>query len=462
MTPRKKAKENPVIKEQDIEATIEAEEPAPVKAAKQKKSPKKKKTESKAEAEPESADIKSETEDTKVATPSKRKKTTKAKSASGSDTETKPRVKRPRKPKVTEPEEPFKMRNTSVKMLIGAHVSMAKAIANSITNANQIGANSFALFLKNQRKWVSPDMKPEDVSDFHARLKGYNYDPQKHILPHGSYLINLANDDAEKQGQAYECFLDDLKRCEQLNIGRYNFHPGSTASCTREKGIQNVATNINKAIAETKNVKIVIENMAGHGNIIGGPFEELASIIDQVEDKSRVGVCLDTCHLFAAGHDLRTQEAYDTLMTNFDTIVGLKYLAGMHLNDSKADLGANKDLHQNIGQGYIGLEGFRCLMNDKRLEGLPLVLETPCEDLQKVEDKKVWAKEIELLEWLIGKSHDDPEVITKHKELQDLGAADREKALQAAQKKAIRIEKENTPKKKRGKKVKEESDHSSS
>lgn len=367
-------------------------------------------------------------------------------------TEGEPKKKRQRRPKKTEPEEPLKMRTQGLKMMLGAHVSMAKSISNSIINANHIGANSFALFLKNQRKWISPDMKPEDIEEFKSKCQEFGYDPQKDILPHGSYLINLANDDETKQKQGYDCFLDDLKRCEALNIGRYNFHPGSTASCTREKGIENVAKNINKAIAETTSVKIVVENMAGHGNIIGGPFEELAAIIDQVEDKSRIGVCLDTCHLYAAGHDLRTQEAYDHTFAQFDKIVGMKYLAGMHLNDSKADLGANKDLHQNIGLGYLGLEAFRCVMNDTRLEGLPLILETPCENEEKKEDKSIYPKEIELLEWLIGRSSDDPEVLAKHEELQELGAGSREKALVAAKKKADRIEKMNSPKKPRKKK----------
>lgn len=203
--------------------------------------------------------------------------------------------KKPRSKKNAEPEEQIRMRNRSARMLIGAHVSMAKSIANSVTNANHIGCNAFAMFLKNQRKWVSPDMKSEDIEDFKNRMKELAYDGTKQVLPHGSYLINLAQDEAAKQDQAYECFLDDLKRCELLGIARYNFHPGSTASCTREKGIQNVANCINKAIKETSNVRIVIENMAGHGNIIGGPLEELAEIISQVEAKDRVGVCLDTC-----------------------------------------------------------------------------------------------------------------------------------------------------------------------
>ncbi|BFZ53119.1 DNA-(apurinic or apyrimidinic site) lyase [Savitreella phatthalungensis] len=346
--------------------------------------------------------------------------------------------KRAKTSKDTEPEMPLASRSAS-RMFVGAHVSMAKSIANAVTNANHIGGNAFALFLKNQRKWVSPPMAEEDAAEFRKRMVEFKYDGKTQVLPHGSYLINLANDDGEKRQQAYDCFLDDLKRCERLGITRYNFHPGSTGSTSREKGIANVAACINRAVSETKDVTIVVENMAGHGNIIGGPIEELASIVEQVEDKSRVGVCLDTCHLFAAGHDIRTQDKYDTLISKFDKLVGLKYLCGWHLNDSKADLGANKDLHQNIGLGYLGLEPFRCIMNDARLEGMPLILETPCPNgPDGKEDKSVWAEEIKLLEWLIGKSADDPEVLKRASELAAKGAGDRGKALEAAERKSAK------------------------
>ena len=354
----------------------------------------------------------------------------------------KPKKTRAKSKADAEPAEPLKMRNAATRMFVGAHVSMAKSIANAVSNANHIGANAFAMFLKNQRKWESPQYNLDDVLEFRKRMKEFGYDGDTQVLPHGSYLINLANDDAEKRQQAYGCFYDDLKRCEQLGVARYNFHPGSTASCSREKGIENLAGCINKAIEETNGVKIVVENMAGHGNIIGGPLEELASLLEQVKRKDRIGFCLDTCHLFAAGHDIRTQEKYDALLAKFDELIGLDYLAGWHLNDSKADLGANKDLHQNIGLGYLGLEPFRCIMNDKRLEGMPLILETPADDSSGKEDRSVWAKEIELLEWLIGKASDDPEVLSKAAELFAQGAADREKALGAATRKAEKQEKD--------------------
>lgn len=312
---------------------------------------------------------------------------------------------------------------------------MAKSIANSVTNSVHIGGNAFAMFLKNQRKWKSPSYTAQEIIDFQANTKRLHYNPLLHILPHGSYLINMANSDDDKRQQAYDSFLDELKRCEVLGIGKYNFHPGSTATSSREDGISHLSRCLNNALSETKSVIIVVECMAGHGNVIGGSFEELASIIEQVTIKDRIGVCLDTCHLFAAGYDFRSESKYQVMMQEFDRIVGNKYLAGMHLNDSKADLAAKKDLHANIGWGYIGLEAFRCIMNDKRLEGLPLILETPSEDENKKEDKSIWAKEIKLLESLIGQAPSDPEFLRKAEQLSQLGKHDRDAARQKAEKK---------------------------
>ncbi|KAK9235771.1 xylose isomerase-like protein [Lipomyces kononenkoae] len=293
-------------------------------------------------------------------------------------------------------------------------------VYNAITNGNRIGCNALALFVKQQRRWTSPPIKPEEKDQFGELLKEYKYDASKHILPHGSYLINLANIDGEKNEQAYSAFLDELQRCESLGIGRYNFHPGSTLGLSKPDAIKRVAANINAAIKATKFVKIVLENMAGHGNLIGSTFEDLADVIALVDDKSRVGVCIDTCHTFAAGYDIRTQESYDKMWSEFDKIIGLKYLSGIHLNDSKAPFGSNRDLHQNIGLGFLGLESFRILMNTKHVEGLPMVLETP-----NHKDDAVWGREIKLLEWLIGKSADNPDFVAKRDELWRKGAQER-------------------------------------
>ncbi|KAG8805331.1 hypothetical protein FRC19_007939 [Serendipita sp. 401] len=194
---------------------------------------------------------------------------------------------------------------------VGAHISAAGGIEQAIPNAAKIGAEAFALFLKSQRQWNSKPLSKQSIANFKSRMDTFGYD-LKHVLPHGSYLVNLGNPDKEKREKSYECFLDDLQRCEQVGIGLYNFHPGSTVGgCTVEESIKNIADSLNRAHKATSSVVTVVENMAGAGNIIGGTFEQLAKIIDGVEDKKRVGVCLDTCHLFAAGYDIRTKEAYE-------------------------------------------------------------------------------------------------------------------------------------------------------
>ncbi|KAG5637637.1 hypothetical protein H0H81_003862 [Sphagnurus paluster] len=232
---------------------------------------------------------------------------------------------------------------------VGAHVSAAGGVENAILNAAKIGGNAFALFLKSQRKWTSPPLTAESISSFKARMEQYEY-PSSLVLPHGSYLINLGNIDVAKREKSYECFLDDLKRCEQLGLTLYNFHPGSTVGATTtEKSISLIAECINRAHKETEMVTAVLENMAGAGNVVGGDFAHLAAIIAQVEDKTRVGVCLDTCHMFAAGYDIRKKEDWDATLKKFDDQIGLSYLRGMHLNDSKTPHNSKKDRHESIG-----------------------------------------------------------------------------------------------------------------
>ncbi|KAH8814919.1 xylose isomerase-like protein [Xylogone sp. PMI_703] len=325
-------------------------------------------------------------------------------------------------------------------MYIGAHISAAGGVHNSINNALHIGGNSFALFLKSQRKWVSPPLAPEARDQFKAQCLEHNYDATKHVVPHGSYLVNLAQPDPEKAAQAYDCFLEDLKRCEALGIRLYNFHPGSTGPHPRSEAIKRIAMNLNKAHKATETVVTLLENMAGAGNIIGSKFEDLREIIDLVDDKSRVGVCIDTCHTFAAGYDLRSPESFQETMEKFASTVGLSYLKALHLNDSKAPFSSNRDLHANIGTGFLGLKAFHNVMNFEPFQGLPMVLETPIErkgpDGKMIEDKGIWATEIKLLESLIGANIESDEFKKEEQRLQELGSEDRKKFQAQVDKKA--------------------------
>lgn len=351
-------------------------------------------------------------------------------------------------------------------------------VQNSVTNALHIGANSFALFLKSQRKWNNPPITAEAKNGFISQCKEHHYHANEHVLPHGSYLVNLAQADAEKARQAYDSFVDDLGRCEQLGIKLYNFHPGSTGGDTKAAAIKRIATQLNKAHKATKTVITVLENMAGAGNVVGSTWEDLRDIIALVEDKTRVGVCIDTCHAFAAGYDLRTPEAFKKTVDSFNEIVGAKYLKAFHcesppslsrpplisvltmtwhvVNDSKAPFNSNRDLHANIGTGFLGLRAFHSLMNHEEFQDKPMVLETPIDkkgpDGKTVEDKQVWADEIKLLESLIGMDAETDEFEQMVKELQAEGAEERKKIQDQVDKKS----KTTVKKAKGGKKVKKE------
>lgn len=205
---------------------------------------------------------------------------------------------------------------------------------NSLVNAVSIGANSFALFLKSQRKWDNPPLAAEAKDLFISGCKDHGYSAAEHALPHGSYLVNFAQADATKAGQAYNAFVDDLARCEQLGIKLYNFHPGNTGGEPRPAALARIAAQLNKSHKATESVVTVLENMAGTGNVVGSTWEDLRDIIALVDDKDRVGVCIDTCHAFAAGHDLRTPEAFKETMESFDSIVGAKYLRALHCMSS--------------------------------------------------------------------------------------------------------------------------------
>ncbi|KAJ3513133.1 hypothetical protein NLJ89_g3121 [Agrocybe chaxingu] len=306
------------------------------------------------------------------------------------------------KPKAAETDRSEFLERLETPWKIGAHVSSAGGVENAVVNAAMIGANSFALFLKSQRKWTSPPLSESSISEFKRRMKEYGYTSNL-VLPHGSYLINLGNPDLfvwrEKREKSFSCFLDDVKRCEALSLELYNFHPGSTVgAATLEESITHIADCINRAHKETKGVTIVLENMAGAGNIIGGEFAHLGSIIEKVEDKSRVGVCMDTCHAFAAGYDIRTKEGWDKTIAEFEEKIGLQYLRGMHINDSKTEHGSHRDRHENIGLGHLTLQAFEHIVRDPRTRNIPLILETP--SFEKA--KEVWGVEINVLGRLAG------------------------------------------------------------
>ena len=269
---------------------------------------------------------------------------------------------------------------------IGAHVSAAGGLANAAIRAAEIEATAFALFTKNQRQWRAAPLTTEIIDDFKAACDKYHYTPAQ-ILPHDSYLINLGHPVEEALEKSREAFIDELTRCQQLGLTLLNFHPGShLLQIDEDKCLARIAESINIALSQTEGVTAVIENTAGQGSNLGFKFEHLAAIIDGVEDKSRVGVCIDTCHAFAAGYDLRTTEACADTFAEFERIVGFKYLRGMHLNDAKSEFGSRVDRHQSLGLGNIGHDAFRFIMQDNRFDGIPLVLETTNPD--------IWAEEI--------------------------------------------------------------------
>ena len=271
---------------------------------------------------------------------------------------------------------------------IGAHVSASGGVENAPLNAKAIGANAFALFTKNQKQWAAAPLSGKNIQAFEQNCSGTFSASQ--ILPHDSYLINLGSPDPEGLEKSRAAFLDEMQRCEQLGIDRLNFHPGSHLNkCSETECIALIAESINIAISKTSGVIAVIENTAGQGTNMGYRFEQLAEMIELVKDKSRVGICIDTCHTFAAGYDLRTEKTFRATFEEFDQVVGFQYLRGMHLNDSKKDLGTRVDRHECLGKGFIGIDCFKFLMADKRFNGMPLILETP--------DPSIWADEIKLL-----------------------------------------------------------------
>ncbi|OGM50365.1 DNA (apurinic or apyrimidinic site) lyase [Aspergillus bombycis] len=379
---------------------------------------------------------------------------------------------------------PLRARTQGLRMCVGAHVSAAKGVFNAINNSMHIGGNAFALFLKSQRKWDNPPLQDDHRDTFRRLCIENKYDAAKHILPHGSYLVNLAQEDKAKAKQAYDSFLDDLRRCEALGINLYNFHPGSANQSNFSDALSRLAKALTNALAATSTVTPVLETMCGHGTTIGGKlteFRDLLAMIPQ-EYHDRIGICIDTCHSFAAGYDLASPEGFKAFMKEFEDVIGLQHLRALHLNDSKAPRGSKRDLHANIGTGFLGLRAFHNVMNEPRFEGLPMVLETPIDrpvsaiskgsaqkggedsdstaDTPKnkkkqpkrpasakeptVADPSVWAREIELLESLIGMDPESPEFRALEAQLAEEGREMREKQQEQYERKLDAEEKKKT------------------
>lgn len=275
---------------------------------------------------------------------------------------------------------------------IGPHVSAQGGVENAPKNAHYLGATAFALFTKNQRQWFAPALTEESIKNFKQACADYGYTAAQ-ILPHDSYLINLGSPDPESLKKSRDSFIEEMNRCAALGLDRLNFHPGSHLKKTSEEDcLKTIAESINIALSETAGVTAVLENTAGQGTNLGYRFEHLRTIIDLVDDKTRIGVCIDTQHAFAAGYDLLSDEGYTKVWTDFDSIIGFNYLRGMHINDSKKELASRVDRHDSIGAGLLGNAPFHRIMTDSRFDNIPLILETP--------DESLWAQEIARLRLL--------------------------------------------------------------
>ncbi|MBF0228247.1 MAG: deoxyribonuclease IV [Desulfamplus sp.] len=295
---------------------------------------------------------------------------------------------------------------------IGSHVSAAGGVQNAPINAYNIGATAFALFTKNQRQWTSSPLSNQTIESFKDNCKKYGY-THSQILAHDSYLINLGHPQSDALEKSRRAFLDEMIRCEQLGLNTLNFHPGSSLNkegvnsnkkklqadsisinkTVEKKCLKTIADSLNWVISKTQSAIPVIENTAGQGTNLGFNFEQIAEIIEQIEDKTRIGVCIDTCHAFSAGYDLKSEEGFHQTWHKFDSVIGFKYLKGMHLNDSKKPFASRVDRHENIGDGSLGIDLFKRIMADSRFDGIPLILETP--------DETRWIEEIKLLKSFI-------------------------------------------------------------
>lgn len=276
---------------------------------------------------------------------------------------------------------------------IGAHVSVQGGVSNAPLNAKQIDAKAFALFTGYNTRWNSKPISDEEAALFKENCRILGFTPDV-ILPHDNFLINLGSPDSKKLAMSRKSFLEEMQRCEKLGLSMLNFHPGShLGEMDEEACLDLIAESINLTLDKTGGVAAIIETTAGQGTNLGHRFEHIARIIDAVEDKSRVGVCLDTCHSYSAGYDLATEEGYLQTWTYFDDIIGAGYLRAIHLNDDKRELGSRIDRHESLGKGTLGEDFFRRFVNDPRFDSMPIILETP--------DPDIWKQEIAWLYSLI-------------------------------------------------------------
>lgn len=277
-----------------------------------------------------------------------------------------------------------------MKHLLGAHTSTNGGVAAAVDLAEKLQFTAMQIFTKNNNRWASKPLTDKEITLYKDKLSKSSI---KIVVSHDSYLINLCATDGELLEKSRASFLDELERCELLGIPYLNFHPGSHGGQGEKEGIKIIAESLNIAHEKTKGYKVksMLEATAGQGTAIGYRFEHLREIIDLVDEKERMCVCIDTAHIFAAGYDLKTKEGYNKTFKEFDDIVGLDLLKCFHFNDSKKDLGSRVDRHEHIGQGFIGVEGFTNLMNDKKLEHIPKILETPKgkEQLEDIENINV-------------------------------------------------------------------------
>ena len=257
---------------------------------------------------------------------------------------------------------------------LGGHVSTSGGVENSPDRAAKFSFKSFQIFSKNQMQWNAKPLEKEVIDLFKESRKSNNISS---VMIHASYLLNTATSDTELKEKVRTGLSLEIERADMLGADLLTFHPGSKKEATIEKGIENVVEILNSVIKKQQNVKVLIENSAGQGNSVGKTFQELASIIDGVHLKDKIGICLDTCHIWAAGYEIVSPEGYKETMDNLKSNLGMKYLLGFHMNDSKKGKGSGIDRHEQIGKGTIGLEGFRNFIFDDEIRGKPMILETP-------------------------------------------------------------------------------------